>query len=92
MRLLAKGCEPKRTKLQSDTMTAVAVLNEIHALPPDERQRLFDALWSEDRETWEARRREEEEDVRDALAVVNDPAAEWVPWEQVKSELHALRD
>ena len=73
-------------------MTAAAVLNEIHALPPDERQQLFDTLWSEEKEAWEARKREDAEDVRDALAVLSDPAAEWVPWEQVKSELHALRD
>lgn len=69
-------------------MTAVAILDEIHALPPDERRRLFEALLSE---LLEAARREEEEDVRDALTVLNDPDAEWVPWEQVKSELHALR-
>jgi hypothetical protein len=73
-------------------MTAAAVLDEIHALPPDERQRLFDALWSEEKETWQARLTEEAEDVRDALKTLGDPSEEWTPWEKVKSELHGLRD
>lgn len=67
-------------------MTVAAVLDEIHVLSPKERRQLFDAFLSE---LLEVARREDEEDVGDALAVLNDPHAEWVPWKQVKSELHA---
>lgn len=54
-------------------MTAATILDEIHALPPDERRRVFDALLSD---LLEVARREDDEDVRDALAVLNDPYAE----------------
>jgi hypothetical protein len=45
-------------------MSTDAVLEQIHALPPEDRETLFDALWAESREAWLRRLREDEEDTR----------------------------
>jgi hypothetical protein len=49
-----------------EAMSTAAVLEQIHALPPDERERLFDALWPEAQNAWLRRQREDEEDIRAA--------------------------
>ena len=67
-------------------MSAATVLEQIHTLPAGERDRLFDALWQESRQAW-LERMEDEQDSRDAEAVLNDPQAEFVPWADVKQSL-----
>lgn len=47
-------------------MSTATVLSQIHALPEQERENLFDALWTEARAAWAQRQREDEEDIRAA--------------------------
>jgi hypothetical protein len=72
-------------------MSADTLMQEIRTLPVAEKAALFDALLREEREAL-LERLEDERGVQEALAVLNDPNTEWVPWEQVKAELQELRD
>ena len=74
-----------------EPMSAATLMEEIRTLPETEKVALFDALWREDREAL-LDRFEEEQDLQEARAVLNDPTTVWVPWEKVKAELHELRD
>ena len=69
-----------------EPMSADTLMQEIRTLPETEKAALFDALLREEREAL-LDRLEEEQDLKDALAVLNDPETEWVPWEQVKRTL-----
>ena len=67
-------------------MSAATLMQEIRSLPETEKAALFDALLREEREAL-LDRLEEEQDVKEAEAILNDPETEWVPWEQVKRTL-----
>jgi hypothetical protein len=67
-------------------MSAATLMQQIRILPEKEKEALYDALWREDREAL-LDRLEEEQDMKDADAVLNDPNTEWVPWEEVKRTL-----
>ncbi len=53
-------------------MSTAAVLEQIHALPPDERETLYDALWAESRDAWLHRLREDTEDIRASDAALSE--------------------
>jgi hypothetical protein len=67
-------------------MSAATLMQQIRILPETEKKALFDALWREDREAL-LDRLEEEQDLQEARAILNDPNTEWVPWDEVKRSL-----
>ena len=71
---------------QLEEMSAATLMQQIRSLPETEKEALLDALWREDREAL-LDRLEEEQDLQEARAVLNDPNAEWVPWDEVKRSL-----
>jgi hypothetical protein len=71
---------------QLEEMSAATLMQQIRILPETEKEALLDALWREDREAL-LDRLEEEQDLQEARAVLNDPNTEWVPWDEVKRSL-----
>jgi len=76
---------------KSPFMSVATLMQEIGALPETEKAEFFAVLFREERQAL-LERLEEEQDLREAEAVLNDPKTEWVPWEQVKAGLHELRN
>jgi len=69
-----------------EDMSAATLMQQIRILPETEKEALFDALWREDREAL-LDRLEEEQDLQEARAVLNDPNTEWVPLDVVNRSL-----
>jgi hypothetical protein len=66
-------------------------MQEIRTLPETEKVALFEALRREDREAL-LDRLEVDQNLLEARSISNDPNKELAPWEQLKSELHELRN
>jgi len=64
-------------------MNAATLMQEIRTLPETEKAELMDVLIQEEREAL-LDRLEQDQDTKEAAAILNDPTTEWVPWDEVK--------